>query len=123
MLVPIHLNTEDVNNEIAKLKLSNKEITSQSTSTGVTTTTIVMNADGMVESTTTNTILKSPLSSPMSKSVPSDDSPGSPRGDFKLRSYKLKKKGSKDLIFVCKSCGVVKPSVQELNGYHKRKHE
>ena len=77
-LVPICLNTEDVNNKIAKLKLSNKEITSQSTSAGVTTTTIVMNANGMVESTTTNTTLKSPLSSPMPKSAPSDDSPDLP---------------------------------------------
>ena len=84
---------------------------------------MVTNANGVVESTTTNTTLKSPLSSPMPKSAPSDDSPGLPQGDFKLRSYKLKKKGSKDCKFVCKSCGVVKPSVQELNDHHKRKHK
>ena len=69
-------------------------------STSVTTTTtmtmpIIMNQKGTVLSTRMEDTPKSPLTSPQAKGIPSEDSPGSPRGDFKLRSYKLKKKVAK----------------------------
>ena len=40
-----------------------------------------------------------------------------------MRSYKLKKKGSKSRKYACKSCNAVKDSVQELNDHHKQRHE
>ena len=44
-------------------------------------------------------------------------------GTMLSTSYKLKKKGTKTCKFVYRSCGAVKPSIQDLNDHHKRKHE
>ena len=124
--VPIHLGMDDVNKEISKLRLpteTNGDPQTKPSTTGVTTTTIITNLDGSILSMTTDTMLKSLPSSPKTKGIPSDDSPGSPHGDFKLRSYKLKKKGTKTRKYACKSCGAVKSSIQELNEHHKWRHK
>ena len=88
------------------------------------TTTIITNQDGSVE-TETSIQSKPQNCLPLSPkpTLPKDNSPGSPWGNFKLRSYRLKKKASKPRKYLCKSCTVVKDSIQELNDHHKRKHE
>ena len=119
--VPIRLGVNDVNKEIDKLKSASvNNVTNQHTKV---TTTIITNQDGSVE---TKTSIQSkadwlPLSS--KPTSPEDNSPGSPCGNFKLRSYKLKKKAAKPQKYLCKSCTVVKNSIQELNDHHKRKYE
>ena len=121
--VPIRLGVNDVNNKIDKLKSASvNSVTTPNQHTEVTTT-IITNQDGSVE---TKTSIQSkanclPLSPKLTS--PEDDSPGSPHGNFKLRSYKLKKKAAKPRKYPCKSCTVVKNSIQELNDHHKRKHE
>ena len=128
-LVPIRLGLEDVNEEIARIRLSapnlqtNPPSTSVMTTTTTTTTTIIMNQDGAVLSTRMDETSKSPVTSPNAKGIPSDDSQGSPQGDFKLRSYKFKKKVVKSHNFSCKSCGVINKSVQDLNKHHKQTHK
>ena len=121
--VPIRLGVNDVNKEIDKLKSASvNSVTTPNQHTEVTTT-IITNQDGSVETKTSiqSKANRSPLSPKLTS--PEDDSPGSPRGNFKLRSYKLKKKAAKPRKYPCKSCTLVKNSIQELNDHHKRKHE
>ena len=122
--VPIRLGVNDINNKIDKLRSASvNSVTTLNQHTEVTTT-IITNQDGSVE---TETSIQSkpqnclPLSPKLTS--PEDDSPGSPCGNFKLRSYRLEKKASKPRKYPCKSCTVVKDSIQELNDHHKRKHE
>ena len=126
--VPIRLCTDDVNKEIEKLltpsttKRNDKD-SNQSQDMELTTT-IIANHDGSVVSTVSEQKDKSkPLSvpnSPKTTDTIPDEAPSSPRGNFQLQSYKLKKKGTKSRKYACNSCNVVKDSVQELNDHHKR---
>ena len=129
--VPICLGTDDVNREIKKRMIpcatkGTDTLPDQTPDTEITTT-IIANSDGSVVSTVSEQKHKPKLSSlpnlPKATNTPPDDSPGSPRGNFQLRSYKLKKKGTKSRKYACKSCNAVKDSVQELNDHHKRRHE
>ena len=129
--VPICLGTDDVNREIKKLKIpsatkGNDTLPDQTLDTEITTT-IIANRDGSIVSAVSEHKCKPKPSSlpnsPKTTKTPPDDSPGSPRGNFQLRSYKLKKKGTKCRKYVCKSCNAVKDLVQELNDHHKRRHE
>ena len=125
--VPIHLGTDDVNKEIEKLKIPSMTkaidtIPEQKQGSEITTT-IIANRDGSVVSATSeHTGSQKPTSlpiSPKTTTTPSNNSPGSPRGNFQLRKYKLKKKGTKSRKYACKSCNAVKDLVQELNEHHK----
>ena len=129
--VPIHLGTDDVNREIKKLLIpsetkGNDELSDQTQDTEITTT-IITNHDGSVVSTVSEQKDKpkpsSPPNLPKTTNTAPDEVPGSPRGNFQLRSYKLRKKGNKSRKYVCKSCNAVKDSVPELNDHHKRRHE
>ena len=125
--VPIHLGADNVNREIKKLKIPSatkaKDTISDQKQGSEITTTIIANRDGSVVSAISeNTGPPKPSSlpsSPKNTTTPPNDSSGSPRGNFQLRSYKLKKKGTKSRKYVCKSCNAVKDSVQELNDHHK----
>ena len=122
--VSIRLSVNDINNEIDKLRSASvNSVTTLNQHTEVTTT-IITNQDGSVE-TETSIQSKPQKCLPLSPkpTSPEDGSPGSPHGNFKLRSYRLKKKASKPRKYPCKSCTVVKDSIQELNDHHKRKHE
>ena len=102
--VPIWLGIDDVNREVQKLTMKNATkvmdpVTVQDQSSDVTTT-IIANRDGSVVTATSEQTQagKSPtLSSPSKdKTTSATDTPGSPRGNFQLKSYKLKKKGTKN---------------------------
>ena len=125
--VPICLGTDDVNREIKKLVIpgatkGNDMLPDQTLDMEITTT-IIANHDGSVVSTVSEQKHKPKPSSlpnsPKTTQTPPDDSPGSPRGNFQLRSYKLKKKGTKNRKYACKSSNAVKDLVQELNDHHK----
>ena len=125
--VPIRLGADDVNREIKKLKILSAtkgiDMLSDQKQDMEITTTIIANHDGSVVSAVSeHKCMPKPSSlpnSPKTTKTPTDDSPGSPRGNFQLKSYKLKKKGTKCRRYVCKSCNAVKDSVQELNDHHK----
>ena len=125
--VLICLCTDNVTREIKKLVIpdatkGNDKLSDQTQDTEITTT-IITNHDGSVVSTVSEQKNKPKPSSlpnsPKTTNTTPDESPGSPRGNFQLRSYKLKKKGTKSRKYVCKSCNAVKDSVQELNDHHK----
>ena len=121
--VPIRLSRDDVKAEITRLnlhELNNDVSNSQSTTTTTTTTTIITSKSGVVLTTCSDEAPIMPLASPTPKS--SENSPGYPHGNFRLRSYGLKKKSVKSKKFPCKSCGAIKKSVQALNDHHKRNH-
>ena len=96
--VPICLGADDINREIEKLKIPNvtkamDTISEQNQSSEITTT-IIANLDGSVVAATSEHTgpQKSPSlpSSPNTTTTPPEDSPGFPRGNFQLRSYKLR---------------------------------
>ena len=121
--VPIRLSCDDVKAEITRLNLhepNNDVPNSQSTTATTTTTTSITSKSGVVLSTCSDEAPSTPLASPTPKS--SDESPGSPHGNFRLRSYGLKKKTVKSHNFPCKLCGAIKKSVQALNDHHKHNH-
>ena len=128
--VPIHLGTDDINREIEKLKIPSvtkaMDVVLEEKQGSEITTTIITNCDGTVVSTTsepaecTGPQTSSSLPSlPKITTISPDNSPGSPQGNFQLRSYKWKKKGTKSRKYTCQSCNAVKDSVQELNEHQK----
>ena len=129
--VPICLGTDDVNREIEKLltpsTIKRNDKPSDQTQDTEITTTIITNRDGSVVSTVSEQKDKPKPSLvpnlPKTTNTIPDEAPSSPQGNFQLRSYKLKKKGTKSRKYVCKLCNAVKDSVQELNDHHKRRHE
>ena len=127
-LVPIRFSHEDVTIEISRLNLhqyNNDVLSPQSTTTTTTMTTIITNKSGVILSPCNDETPSMTLASLTPKTTPksSDDSPGSPHGNFRLRSYKLKKTTMITRNFPCKSCGAIKKPVQDLNDHHKRMHE
>ena len=96
--VPIRLGTDDVNREIKKLKIpsatkGNDMLPDQTLDTEITTT-IITNHDGSVVSAVSEQKHKPKPSSlpnsPKTTKTSPNGSPGSPQGNFQLRSYKLK---------------------------------
>ena len=96
--VPIRLGTDDVNREIKKLKIpsatkGNDMLPDQTLDTEITTT-IITNHDGSVVSAVSEQKHKPKPSSlpnsPKTTKTPPNGSPGSPQGNFQLRSNKLK---------------------------------
>ena len=58
-----------------------------------------------------------PIKSPTNAGDPTD-TPVSPRGKLKLKSFRLVKKITKQRKFICKSCGEIKTTVQGMNDPH-----